>query len=465
MDMRLRFAGALCLLLCCGPAAAVSPAAGSDEVLALHPQEAGELQLQYASDVAGRELQTVNLGLGKDYDYTSDQHGLRLHDYRLRRVYSVDPANHFLNNSLYAEVWFRVAELENRIALRKAMQAAGLPMDKDPNSQDPFWMESELGVVSDKLPRPSVQRSDAGGRIRWQEGGAEVVAVRYDAEPVPEAVRGGLRRFWATFVHIHPLIADDLTASAQVPQELWVMTQLPGKGPAVTHWKLTRRQWRASAHFPLPPHLLAEPAAPAWSKDVFADIFALLSREVANHALPPAQDAYIARAESAIDRGAGLEALLTVLELNLTQGRAASTCSAGDPRVFCSLLARVGPLLRNDPRYAVAFTRQSPVMADRQQFDSLPNAYLLRLLWATRPAGKGVVRETTAPDLLAALKASPVANFTKDTGDFYIGSWEPFAAWQVWDLGRLMAGHVPDDLLHGIDSLEDQLYVGVPSLF
>jgi hypothetical protein len=28
-----------------------------------------------------------------------------------------------------------------------------------------------------------------------------------------------------------------------------------------------------------------------------------------------------------------------------------------------------------------------------------------------------------------------------------------------------MAGHVPDDLLHEIDSLEDQLYVGVPSLF
>lgn len=465
MDMRLKYAPVICLLLCCGSAAAVSPAAGSDEVLALHPQPAGELQLQYARDVAGQDPQTLSVGLSKDYDYIAEQQGLRLHDYPLRRVYSVDAANHFINNSLYAEVWFRVTELENRVQLRKAMQGAGLPMDKDPNSQDPFWMETELGVVSDKLPRPAVQRSELGGRTHWEEGGAEVVAVRYDAEPVPEAVRGGLRRFWATFAHLHPLIADDLTASGRVPQELWVTMQRPGKGPAVMHWKLTRRQWRAQAHFPLPPHLIAQPAAPAWSKGAFQEIFALLSQEVTNHTAPPAQEVYAARVEAAIDRGAGLEALGTVLEMNLALGHVAPNCTSGDLRTYCSLLVRSGTLSKNDPRFAIAFARRSPDLSNRPQFDSLPNAYLLRLLWATRLAGKGVVPEATERDLLAALQASPVANFTKDTGDFYMGNWQPFAAWQVWDLGRLMAGHVPDDLLHGIDSLEDQLYVGVPSLF
>ncbi|HTC52397.1 MAG TPA: hypothetical protein VK700_10705 [Steroidobacteraceae bacterium] len=464
LDTRLRCAGALCLLLCCTAAAAVSPAAGSDEVRSLHPPGTGELQLQFSSDVAGQDLQTISAGLSKDYDYVADQHGLRLHDYQLRRVYSVDPDKHFFNNSLFAEVWFRVAELENRVALRKSMQAAGLPMDKDPNSQDPFWMESGLGVVSEKLPRPSVQRSVLDGRTRWEEGGAEVVAVRYDAEPVPEAVRGGLRRFWASFVHIHPLIADDLAATGQVPQELWVMAQRPGKDPVVMHWKLTRRQWRAQAPFPLPPHLSAAAAVPAWPS-VFPDIFALLSREVANHAVPPAQDVYVSRAEGAIDRGAGLEALVTVLEMNLARGPAATACMPADPRPFCALVEKAGPLFGNDPRYAIAFARQSPDLSERAQFDSLPNAYLLRLLWATRPPGKGIVREATERDLLAALNASPVVNFTKDTGDFYIGAWEPFAAWQVWDLGRLMAGHVSDDLLRQINSLEDQLYVGVPSLF
>ncbi|MGC1459499.1 MAG: hypothetical protein WA825_14580 [Steroidobacteraceae bacterium] len=464
MDIRTRIAGALGLLLCCASAAAVSPAAGTDEVLSLRPQGEGELQLQYARDVAGQELQAVSVGLAQDYDYFTDQRGLRLHDYKFRRIYTVDPAQHFTNDSLYAEVWFRVAEMENRVLLRKAMQAAQLPMDKAPASQDPFWMESDLGVVSEKLPRQSVQRGDTDGRIRWLEGDAEVVAVRYDAEPVPEAVRGGLRRFWATFAKLHPLIADDLAASGKMPRELWVMTQRPGKEPAVTHWKLTTRNWRPQAQLPLPPHLTAMPTA-SRSAAVFPEIFAQLSREVANHAAPPAQDVYVARAQAALDRGAGLEAMISVIEMNLALGHAAANCTAGDPRIFCVLAAKAGPLVRSDPRYAVAFGRQSPDITDRPQFDSLPNAYVLRLLWATRPPGKGVAREDTERDLLAALQSSPVANFTKDTGDFYAGGWEPFAAWQVWDLGRLMAGHVPDDLLHQIDSLEDQLYVGVPSLF
>jgi hypothetical protein len=462
MGMRFRYAAALCLMLFCASAAAVSPADGTDVVLSLHAQGAGELQLQYARDVAGQELQTVSVGLSKDYHYLTDQRGLRLYDYQLRRIYSVAPGNRFTNDSLYAEAWFRVTELENRVILRKTMQAAGLPMDKAPISQDPFWMESDLGVVSANLPRPSVQRSDLDGRSRWVVGGTEIVAVRYDAEPVPEALRGGLRRFWGTFTQMHPSIADDLAASGRIPQELWVMTQRPGKDAAVTHWKLTTRQWRAQAQLPLPPHLSA---APARSMGVFPEIFTLLSREVANHTAPPAQDVYISRAQAAIDRGAGLEALVSVIEMTLALGHPASACTAGDPRVFCTLAAQAVPLAKNDPRYSIAFARQSPDMSDRPPFDNLPNAYLLRLQWATRPPGKGVVRADTERDLLAALNSSPVANFTKDTGDFYAAGWDPFAAWQVWDLGRLMAGHVPDDLLHAVDSLEDQLYIGVPSLF
>jgi hypothetical protein len=461
-DMRIQYAAALCLMHFCVSAAAVSPADGTDAVLALHPRSAGELQLQYARDVAGQESQTVSVGLSKDYHYLTDQRGLRLYDCPLHRIYSVAPGNHFNNNSLYADVWFRVTELENRVRLRKGMQAAGIPMDKAPTSQDPLWMETDLGVVSANLPRPSVQRSELNGRISWNVGGAEIVAVRYDAEPVPEVLRPGLRRFWATFVQIHPSIADELAANGRLPQELWVVTQRIGKDPAVTHWKLTARQWRPQAPWPLPPHLSAEPAR---STGVFPEIFTLLSREVANHTLPPAQDVYIARAQAALDRGAGLEALISMVEMNLAVGHPASACTPGDPRVFCTLAARAGPLVRNDPRYAIAFAQQSPDLSDRSQFDSLPNAYLLRLLWATKRPGKGVVREDTERELLAALTSSPVADFTKDTGDFYAAGWDPFAAWQVWDLGRLMAGHVSDDLLHAIDSLEDQLYIGVPSLF
>jgi hypothetical protein len=95
----------------------------------------------------------------------------------------------------------------------------------------------------------------------------------------------------------------------------------------------------------------------------------------------------------------------------------------------------------------------------------LPNAYLLRLLWATRPPGKGVEPAEREQDLLAALRTSAVANFTKDTGDFYATGWQPFAAWQVWDLGRLMAGHKSGDLLDRIDAVEAELVSGEPANF
>jgi hypothetical protein len=464
--MRVGYAGALCLMFFCASASAMSPADGTDAVISRHAQSAGkndgELQLQYARDAAGQEQQTVGVGLGKDYHYVTDQRGLRLYDYQLRRIYSVDPTNHFTNDSLYAEVWFRVSELENRVRMRKAMQTAGVPMDKAPSSSNPFWMESDLGVVSANLPRPVMEHSDLDGRTRWLVGGTEVVSVVYDAEPVPVAVRGGLRRLWSTFVQLHPAIADDLTASGKIPQELWVLTQRPGKDAVVLHWKLTARQWRAHAQYPLPAHL---PALPTRSSSVYPDIFALLVQDVATHAVPPGQAVYLARAQAAVDRGAGLEAMLSMIEMHLALGHPDTACQPDDPRAFCTLAAKAGPLAKSDPRVTIAFAQKSPDMADRPQFDNLPNAYLLRLLWATRPPGRGVARADAERDLLAALNASPIANFTKDTGDFYFGLWEPFAAWQVWDLGRLMAGHVPDDLLHEIDSLEDQLYVGVPSLF
>jgi hypothetical protein len=95
----------------------------------------------------------------------------------------------------------------------------------------------------------------------------------------------------------------------------------------------------------------------------------------------------------------------------------------------------------------------------------LPNAYLLRLLWATRPPGSGVTREDSERDLVIAIKASPIANFCKDAGDFYLGSWRPFAGWQVYDLGRLMANHRSGDLLDQVDKIEAAVETGMPQLF
>ena len=441
---------------------AVSPAAGSDAVLALHPGTEGELRLQFTREVPGQDAQAVTVGIAADYHYIADPSGRRLYDYRLHRIFSQRPGGGFINDSLYAEAWFRATELANRVRLRQALQAGKIPDAQAPPLQQPFWMESELGVATPELPRPELKHGDTATAARWLLDGEVVAAVRYDAEPAPESIRPGLRRLWATLVPLHPAIADELAASGRIPAELWVTVKPAGRDAQVTHWQLSVRHWEGAAHFPLPPHLEAAPAVRAGA---FPQIFALLSKEVAERKVAPGQEAYAAHAHTAIDHGAGLEALLWLLEMNLAVGHPTGGCTADDTSAYCTLLARAGPLARNDPRTTLAFAKQSPDAAQRAQFDTLPNAYLLKLLWATRPSGSGVNRADTERGLLQALRANAVVNFCKDTGDFYAAAWQPFAAWQVWDLGRLMAGHMHNDLLQQVDSVEDQLYLGESALF
>ena len=247
-----------------------------------------------------------------------------------------------------------------------------------------------------------------------------------------------------------------------MPQELWLEEKTLGKDPVRVHWTLTSARWEPGARYPLSPHLTAGPTV---TDGVFPEIFATLSKAISDKEVPPEPQTYVSRADAAIERGAGLEAMLWVIEMNLAQGALQARCEEKDSRPYCALSVRAGPLAKADPRTAIAFKKEAPDSAERPQFDNLPNAYLLRLLWATRPPGKGVERQEVERDLLAALRARPVANFCKDTGDFYAGEWQGFAAWQAWDFGRLMAGHRAGDLLDAIDTLETQLAIGEPAFF
>ena len=453
-------------LLACGSAAAavpaISPAAGSDAVLSLRAATAGELRLSYRHEVGGQPPEEVSAGIAPDYHYLKNAAELAVFDFKLRRILRVSPAQVFINDSLYAEVWFRAVELRNRLGLSQMMSKAGItPPAAATDSSDAFWIESDLGATAPQAPQPQLQQLDDQGRMRWLLKGEEVAAVRYDGRPLPPEIRGALRRFWPRFTQMHPQIADALAASAHLPAELWVKQKPFGKEPVMAHWKLLSSHWEAAARYPLAPGLIAHPTS---EDGAYPEIFATLASAVAERKLPPSEDVYIMRAEAALGRNAGLEALTWVLEMGLAQGRSPG-CQAPDASQYCQLSRRAGPLAKSDPRTALAFMKQSPDEIDRPQFNELPNAYLLRLLWATRPPGKGVSRNESERDLLAALKASPVANFCKDTGDFYVAAWHPFIAWQVWDLGRSMAGHTSGDLLDGIDTVESNLAAGERVLF
>lgn len=440
----------------------VSPAAGSDAVLAMRSDAQPELRLTYKVDRASEPTQTVILGLSTDYHYKkSDSVGLLIDDYRLKRIFRVPKDGTLINDSLYADVWYRGAELDNRANIDAAMKKAGVDTSKGLPSQDPYWAETELGVTTSKFPRPDLQRRQEQDRVSWSIGKDEVVAVRYREELVPAALRGGLRRWWPSIAAIHPMIANELAQSERVPSELWVRVLAQHKTFETEHWTLTDAQLIESAKYPLPHGLIA---AATESQGAYPEIFSTLSAAVREKRVPPPQETYVARAQAAIDHGAGLEAIVWVMEMQLAAG-VEMPCAAPSETDHCALAAKAGPLARVDSRTAIAFATRSPDLSDRSQFSSLPNAYFLGLLWATRPPGNGVKRDESEHDLLVALKTSPIADFCKDTGDFYASAWHPFAAWQAWDLGRLMANHRSGDLLDQVDKLEASVARGIPTLF
>jgi hypothetical protein len=441
----------------------VSPAAGSDSVLALRHDGQRELRLIYRVERPGDAAGSVTLGLSTDYSYRkSESQGLAIFDYRLKRIFRAPSEDGvFINDSLYADAWYRGMELVNRANINEMLRKAGANAPQSFHAQDPYWAETELGVTTPKFQRPDLHREDSNGRIRWSLGNEEVVAIRYREDSVPADLRHGLRRWWPSVAAIHPAIADELAQRDKIPAELWVKEIVHGKGFVTAHWTLTDAQVIESARYPLPAGLTA---APALSGGTYPQIFETLSKSVVEKRAPLPQETYVARAQAAINKGAGLEALVWTIEMRLAAG-VDEPCSSISEIDHCALAARAGPLARADSRTAVAFADHSPDGPDRAQFDSLPNAYLLRLLWATRPPGKGVNPEDSEHDLLVAMSTSPIANFCKDTGDFYAARWQAFAAWQVWDLGRLMVNHRGGDLLDQIDKLEASVEKGEPSLF
>jgi hypothetical protein len=445
-----------------GAAPLISPAASSDAVLAMRADTQGELRLEYRVERQNEPSEIVKIGLAKDYQYKDSAIGLWINDYRLHRIFRVQPESRLINDSMYAEVWYRRAELENRAAIAGVLNKAGIDAGKGLAAQNPFWAETELGLVTPNFPRPDLHRVESQGKIRWLLGTDEVVAIRYRQEPVPERVRGGLRRWWPSMVSIHPQIVDELALTGRVPEELWVKQMVhAGKSFETVHWSLIQAGWIEDAKYPLPAGLMAVPTE---SGGAFPQIFSTLSTAVADRRKPQPENVYRARAESAIAHSAGLEAMVWIIEMQLAAG-AKPSCAAPSTTDYCALAARAGPLAKLDSRTATAFAAHSPDAADRPQFDSLPNAYVLRLLWATRPPGKDVKREDSEHDLLIALQTSSIANFCKDTGDFYAGAWHPFAAWQVWDLGRLMAGHRSGDLLDTVDAIEADVVRREPAFF
>jgi hypothetical protein len=439
----------------------IGPSTSADTILSFRNVPEGALVLQYKEEMPGSVPGSVSIGIAADYHYIETSKLLTIYDYKLHRILTVTRRASFVNDSMFAEVWRRMTQLRNRAVL--ARLASGNLAQQQPAETSAFWTETELGMASDELATPNIVQTVKGSGVQWTLHGEPIAAVRYQTEQVvPPTIRKSLRRFWPTLARVHPVIADALAASGRMPAELWIEQAPDGRsGARMVHWSLITAHWDPAARYPLPPHLKA---APTTNEGLYPQMFATVATFVERRAAPPTQETYKLRVETAILRGHGLEAMLWLTEMDLARGPPFN-CESGDGSAYCELWSRAAHLAQEDPRTSIAFADTAPNAADRYKFNDLPNAYVLQLSWAALPHGPGAPHAVEEIGLLAALKASPVANFCRSAGLVYASEGQAFAAWQLWDFGRQMAGHKPGDLLDAIDTLEAELITREPFFF
>lgn len=443
-------------------------------ILALRGDETDRTQLRIVFDRTrdGETVAPITAWIGADYVALIDGKRMTITDLRLRRRFVVDEeAGTLVNLSLYGDVMFRRVELVRRMEI-----AAVLTKDHSdvPQSFDPFWIESELGItgVGKQLEAAPHQDGDttvfnyAGQQIAW-------------VTPSDTAVPSDVDHAYGTFVHtlpFHPSIARWLSANGQVPKRLDFISEARGKTE-----KISLRLRTASAQaadFPIPSRLSV--VLLPWGGD---DPDVGLLHEI----LPRMGEAMTARADRekgvADDRAAiaadfkdghKFAAALRLTELALRWGRSAAQCDPVDAAGPCLTKTEIDRELRGDPRSVAMFKASAlqdhdpakalAIWRDIDRSD-VPNGYVVDVFTARLLSESGD-RAAAAKAFAAAFAGDPnIVALYREVGDHFARASRLDLAWLCYDLGRALPNREPPDALTGIDDIEQQLAAHYPDLF
>lgn len=121
---------------------------GSDGILLARSRETALLQLRYLHESSEKGKQTVSIRVAGDYDCIAGDAGVTIHDYLLRRVLFLTADRRLTNCSLYAEAWYRLSELQNRLKISASLKRARVDYEHRSAHQERFWDEAELALLA-----------------------------------------------------------------------------------------------------------------------------------------------------------------------------------------------------------------------------------------------------------------------------------------------------------------------------
>ncbi len=447
-------------------------------ILALRGNETDRTQLRLVFDRTrdGEAAAPITAWIGADYVALVDGKRMTITDLRLRRRFVVDEdAGTMVNLSLYGDVMFRRVELVRRMEIATALNKAKNHPDM-PQSLDPFWIESELGIGGAGKLRGEVVPHRDGAATVFDYAGQMVASVTTGDVAVPTNVN----RSYGTFLRglsFHPSIARWLVESGQVPTRIDFTSEARGKTEKIT-LRLRGATVQAS-DFPLPLGLSV--TLLPWGENdpdvgLLREILPRMGEAVTT---PTDRTKGIAADRTAIARdfkeGHKFAAALRLTELALRWGRSATKCdAAAGADGPCLTKAEIDRELRGDPRSIAMF--KATALQDRDPAKALemwrgidrsdvPNAYMVDIFTARLLSESGD-RAAAAKAFAAAFAGDPyIAALYREIGDHFARASRLDLAWLCYDLGRALPNREPPDALTGIDDIEQQLAAHYPDLF
>lgn len=416
--------------------------------------------------------------LAKDYLDIVEGGREALYDFRLHRRLTLDRgARVFANFSLFGDVAFRRFELGKRLSLI-GMTGEALAGDTLPLSLQPFWIESDVGLLGAAKKEPAIaQQKLPDGATSFRLGGEEVALFAPASEAVPAELRRSFERFLRLFLPLHPDIAAAIALDGRLPQRLVYVSDAGGRRhPAGL---VLRRALHREADYPLPSGFEPRPlGGQAQDQEALAlrGLLPLMLEAVAGKAGsgPRPLAGYRRAADQALKQNHAFAAAMLLAEAALQYGTDAGDCTIGPGGVPCHGGEELGLRFAADPRAVKLYRAQTDEPRDPKEavalwesikHDDVANGYVIDAFLAGRLSAAGH-RQAAMGAFRRALEGDPyLAGVYKELGDHFLRASRTDLAWICYDFGRSLPDRDPHDPLASVDELERQLLADYPQFF
>ncbi|MFT3782187.1 MAG: hypothetical protein QM790_09245 [Nibricoccus sp.] len=402
----------------------------------------------------------LNLVVGATYIALEDDERTSFYDLAAKKIYHRSKNQKtWTVQSLFSDVYFRVAEFQNREKLSGALRAAGVSNPITHGMDDTFELETLFGLRFPNArsePVKDLQAIKLKNGLRFVRG-EELASCRFSSTEIPVSLRPMFSRALVHLYRTHPEIRQQIVANGKLPQQLstcWYNMGTSGK----TVWELesVKLVEKGTHQAPVQNERIPDGASAV-----------LISRMKA--ALAPAKGESAPTLESvakacdqAIAEGRPLDGLLGFFELAFQSGENVSPeirlrrdTFARDERCQ-QYIASCDQSTQEACEKAVSLIRG----IDRT---GLKKDHILDVQLADSLSTLGKLDEAEKLFLNILERNPRLTGVWNDLGDVYVNRYEMPIGWACWDLARQISPSHP--MMAQRTNLEKRLMDDFPDFF